>query len=190
MFLFLRRRGNAPVLAGSPPDLRDEPVQQQAITLTLPVEYTAFCLLHRERYLRYTRERVQDAWVSQKVVEAALGNLATIWPTVISSSRPAAIAWRLLDALIASALRGQQTDGAQRLDAVHRALPPAQADAVILRCRLRLSEAQAAELMGVETPAVASHLRMAQRTLPGRLTAAPATGPGAHLDKGRVRRVR
>ncbi|MEW2400271.1 sigma factor-like helix-turn-helix DNA-binding protein [Streptomyces sp. NPDC046862] len=182
----LRRRGNEPVLAFCAPLAQDEPAQQ-ALVLTLPVEYTAFCLLHRERYLRYTRERVQDAWASQKVVEAALGNLATIWPTVISSSRPAAIAWRLLDALIASALRGQGANKNQQLDAVHQTLPRAQADAVILRCRLQLSEAQAAELMGVEKPVVASHLRMAQRALPGRLTDVPAV-PGAHRGTGRVRR--
>ncbi|MFE4622688.1 sigma factor-like helix-turn-helix DNA-binding protein [Streptomyces mirabilis] len=153
----------------------------------LPLEYTAFCLLHRERYLRYTRERVQDAWVSQKLVEAALGNLATIWPAVISSSRPAAVAWRLLDALISSALRGRRNGVAHPVDAVHQVLPPAQADVVILRCRLRLSEAQAAELMGVEQPAVASQLRMAQRALPGRLTAAPAA-VGAQPPGGRTRR--
>lgn len=182
----LRRLSNVSARGFCPPSAQDDP-PQQAITLVLPLEYTAFCLLHRERYLRYTRERVQDAWVSQKLVEAALGNLATIWPTVISSSRPAAVAWRLLDALISSALRGHRSGAAQPVDVVHRVLPPAQADAVILRCRLHLSEEQAAELMGVEQPAVASQLRMAQRALPGRLTAAPAAA-GAQPRAGRMRR--
>ncbi|MFE1797699.1 hypothetical protein ACFW9L_16210 [Streptomyces sp. NPDC059517] len=167
---------------------QDDDPPQQAIALVLPLEYTAFCLLYRDRYLRYTRERVQDAWVSQRLVEAALGNLATIWPTVISSSRPAAVAWRLLDALISSALRERSAEAGQRVDAVHQVLPPAQADAVILRCRLRLSEVQAAELMGVEQPAVASQLRMAQRALPGRLTAAPAAAAGAQPGTDRTRR--
>ncbi|MFD7817631.1 sigma factor-like helix-turn-helix DNA-binding protein [Streptomyces sp. NPDC059785] len=180
----MRRHSEAPVLASCPPSARDE-FPQETIRLALPLEYTAFCLLHQERYLRYTQERMQDAWVSRKVVEAALGNLATIWPAVISSSRPAAVAWRLLDALISSALRGQRARAAHPLDPVHRILPPAQADAVILRCRLQLSQAQAAEVMGVEEPAVASQLRMAQRALPGDLTAEPSgPGPGARSPVG------
>ncbi|WP_332880945.1 hypothetical protein [Streptomyces sp. NBC_00564] len=58
---------------------------------------------------------------------------------------------------------------------------------MILLCRLRLSEVQAAELMGVEQSAVASQLLMAQRALPGRLTAAPAAA-GAQRQAGRMRR--
>ncbi|MGW4786742.1 hypothetical protein [Streptomyces sp. NPDC004230] len=178
MFLSLRRRGELPVRVSCPQQSRNE-VPQPALELMLPVEYTAFCLLHRDRYLRYTRERVQDSWMSQQVVEAALGNLATLWPTVISSPRPAAVAWRLLDALISSALRGRRPNTGQGVDAVHQVLPAAQADAVILRCRLHLSDRQAAELMGVEAPAVATQLRMAQRALPGELTAAPSGYAGA-----------
>ncbi|MEU9348962.1 sigma factor-like helix-turn-helix DNA-binding protein [Streptomyces sp. NPDC048278] len=136
------------------------------IELVLPLEYTAFCQLHQEDYLRYTHERVQDAWMSRQVVKAVLGNLATIWPTVISSPRPAAVAWQLLDALISSAL-SQRTapPAAQTADSMHRMLPPGQADALILRCQLHLSEQRAAELMGVEAPTVASQLLMAQRAL-------------------------
>ncbi|MFF4041117.1 hypothetical protein [Streptomyces sp. NPDC001816] len=168
MFLSLRRRGERPVQATSPP-LGPDDAPSPAIELALPLEYTAFCQLHQGDYLRYTRERVQDAWMSRQVVQAVLGNLATIWPTVISSPRPAAVAWRLLDALISSAMRDRKaTPAAQSLDVVHRMLPHEQADAVILRCRLRLSEQRAAELMGVEAPAVASQLLMAQRALAAR----------------------
>ncbi|MET9116061.1 sigma-70 region 4 domain-containing protein [Streptomyces longwoodensis] len=184
MFKSLRRRDDLPVRAScSGPTVPE--AAQPVIRPLLPLEYTAFCLLHQERYLRYTRERVQDASMSRQVVEAVLGNLATLWPTVISSPRPAAVAWRLLDALISSALR--DTALPRPVDAVHRMLPPAQADAVILRCRLHLSDAQAAELMGVETSTVASQLRMAQRALPGELTA-PAGRTGAQPRAGRVRR--
>ena len=185
MFKSLRCRGDLPAASRPAPDASEAP--QPVIKLVLPLEYTAFCLLHQERYLRYTRERVQDLSMSRQVVEAVLGNLATLWPTVISSPRPAAVAWRLLDALISSTLRGTAPP-ARPVDAVHRMLPQAQADAVILRCRLRLSEAQAAELMGVEAPTVASQLRMAQRALPGALTAAPAGRTGAQPQAGRVRR--
>ncbi|MFD3580810.1 sigma factor-like helix-turn-helix DNA-binding protein [Streptomyces sp. NPDC058644] len=128
-----------------------------------PLEYTAFRQLHQEPYLRFACERLRDRQASGQVVEAVFGHLEADWPAVISSPRPAAVAWQLLDSLIAAALRARAARGG---DIVHRVLPPAQADVVILRCRLRLSQAEAAEVMGVEEPAVASHLRMAERTIP------------------------
>ncbi|MFF9119034.1 hypothetical protein ACF09Y_26165 [Streptomyces massasporeus] len=187
MFMSLHRRDDLPVRA-SWRQLAPGDAPQPAIELVLPLECTAFCLQHQEGYLRYTRERVQDAWVSRQVVETALGTLATTWPQVISSARPAAVAWQLLDALIGSALRGSRDLRSDPVDAVHRMLPQKQADAVILRCRLRLSEEEAAELMGVEAWVVASHLRMAQRALPGELTVAPLGPVEARSSVGRVRR--
>jgi hypothetical protein len=187
MSVTLRRRSGLPVRTLCPQQ-GPEDAPQPGIEVVLPLEYTAFCLLYQEGYLRYARERVRDALMSRQIVEVALGNLATIWPTVISSPRPAAVAWRLLDALISSALRDRRVQAAQPADAVYQLLPPAQADAVILCCRLRLSEAQAADLMGVEAPTVASQLRMAQRALPDELTVAPAGGTRARSPAGSVRR--
>lgn len=128
-----------------------------------PLEYTAFRQLRQEPYLRFACERLKDRQAAGQVVEAVFGDLKADWPAVISSSRPAAVAWQLLDSLIAGALDARPARGG---DIVHRVLPSVQADVVILHCRLRLSQSQAAELMGVEEPAVASHLRMAQRTIP------------------------
>jgi hypothetical protein len=187
VFVSLRRRDERPVRA-SWRQLAPGDAPQPAIEMVLPLECTAFCLQHQEGYLRYARERVQDAWMSRQVVETALGNLATTWPEVISSARPAAVAWQLLDALIVSALRGSRAVSSGAVDAVHRVLPQRQADAVILRCRLRLSEEEAAGLMGVEAWVVASELRMAQQALPGELTAAPLGPVGAQSPVGRVRR--
>ncbi|MFK4152931.1 hypothetical protein ACI2LV_13250 [Streptomyces fungicidicus] len=187
MSVTLRRRSGLPVRALCPQQGPEEG-PQLAIEVVLPLEYTAFCLLHQEGYLSYARERVQDAWMSRQIVEVALGNLATIWPTVISSPRPAAVAWRLLDALISSALRDRRVQAAQPADVVYQLLPPAQADAVILCCRLHMSEEQAADLMGLEAPTVSSQLRMAQRALPSELTAAPAGAAGAQSPAGGVRR--
>ncbi|MFG2305289.1 sigma factor-like helix-turn-helix DNA-binding protein [Actinacidiphila glaucinigra] len=172
MFGTLRRGGDRPVRAC--PEAVVEEAAVPVVEPVLPLEYRAFCLLHQERYMRYTRERVQDMGMSQQVVGAALGRLATIWPAVISSPRPEAVAWRLLNALIVSEVRRLGSRVEQSVDAVHQVLPSAQADAVILRYRLRLNDRQAAELMGVEASAVASQLLMARRTLPGVLTAPSA----------------
>ncbi|SNT56265.1 hypothetical protein [Actinacidiphila glaucinigra] len=172
MFATLRRCGNRPVLVC--PEAVIEEAAAPAVEPVLPVEYRAFCLLHQERYMRYTRERVQDMRMSRQVVGEALGNLAMIWPAVISSPRPAAVAWRLLNTLISSEVRHLESQVEEPVDAVHQVLPSAQADAVILRCRLQLDDRQAAELMGVEASAVASQLLMAERTMPGVLTAPPS----------------
>ncbi|MER6738129.1 sigma-70 region 4 domain-containing protein [Streptomyces puniciscabiei] len=188
MFSLFRRCGERSARATSPARCPGD-APAAAIELVLPLEYTAFCLLHQEDYLRYARERVQDAWMSRQVVEAVLGNIATIWPTVLSSPRPAAVAWRLLDALISSAIRERKSQTVARtVDAMHQVLPPEQADAIILRCRLRLSEQRAAELMGVDAPAVASHLLMAQRALSGYGPAVTGASARAQSPRGRLRR--
>ncbi|MFJ2349628.1 hypothetical protein [Streptomyces antimycoticus] len=175
MILPSRCREQVPATAScpQPPDT----ALPRTVAVAVPRAYTAFCLLHQDRYLSYARERVQDERVSRKVVETALGDLATIWPAVISSSRPAAVVWGLLNTLISSTVHARRGIAGMPVDAVHRVLPAAQADSVILLCRLRLSETQAAELMGVDEWAVTSHLRMAQRNMPGELTSASATSP-------------
>jgi hypothetical protein len=141
----------------------ETPAQPQELAVSLPADYTAFCMLYQDRYLRYARVRVIDPGLSRTLVETALGSVATNWASVLASHRPAAEAWSILGSLIAQAVRGQTA--AKFCNDVYRALPPLQADVVILRHRLSLSDEQAADLMGVEEPVVASQLRMAHRTM-------------------------
>ncbi|MGQ4374813.1 hypothetical protein ACN6K9_001684 [Streptomyces sp. SAS_267] len=118
---------------------------------------------YQDRYLRYARARVADPILSRELVEAALGSVAVNWAGVLASHCPAAEAWDILGSVIAQALRGQTA--ASRCNVVYRLLPPLQADVVILRHRLCLSDEQAADLLGVEESVVTSQLLMARRTV-------------------------
>ncbi|WP_406387285.1 sigma factor-like helix-turn-helix DNA-binding protein [Streptomyces sp. NBC_00887] len=132
----------------------------------MPVEFTAFCLRHQERYIRYARARSLDAGKARQIVESVLGALVVVWPSVISSDMPSRVAWQVLTAQVDWALL--DADRARRGnagDAAHLALPPRQADAVLLRYRLCLSRAETAELMGVKESEVALDLAKAVDSL-------------------------
>ncbi|MET7852320.1 hypothetical protein [Streptomyces avermitilis] len=153
----------------------EPPARPSGLVVSLPADYTAFCLLYQDRYLRYACARVADPGLSRELVETALGSVAINWANVLASHCPAAEAWNILGSLIAQAVRGHAAP--KFCNAVYRALPPLQADLVILRHRLSLSDEQAADLMGVERPLVASQLRMAHRTMARR----PPALPGADI---------
>lgn len=152
--------------------------QPQELVVSLPADYTAFCMLYQDRYLRYARVRVTDPRLSRNLVETALGSVATNWTSLLASHCPAAEAWSILGSLIAQAVRGQAA--AKLCNAVYRTLPPLQADVVILHHRLSLSDEQAADLMGVEEPLVASQLRMAHRAMSRQLPGPLPVEPHAH----------
>ncbi|WP_059008891.1 hypothetical protein [Streptomyces specialis] len=134
------------------------------VRLRLPVEFAAFCALHHGRYLRYCRLRLPGTAVAEAVVESALGELATRWAAALATS-PAALAWHLL---------GRRVDAEARAagqgDVLHRLLPAPQADAVLLRRRLRMSLAETAEVMGLAPRDVTWHLLLAERRLAPGLT--------------------
>ncbi|MFI1415628.1 hypothetical protein ACH4Y0_37765 [Streptomyces sp. NPDC020707] len=157
----------------------EPPARPTGLIISLPADYTAFCMLYQDRYLRYTRVRVADPGLSRTLVETALGSLATNWTTVLASQCPAAEAWNILGSLIAQAVGGHAAT--KSCTTVYRVLPPLQADLVILRHRLSLSDQQAADLMGVDEPMVTSQLRMAHRNMSRQpahpLPQAPGAGP-------------
>ncbi|WP_407560878.1 hypothetical protein [Streptomyces sp. 184] len=135
----------------------------RTLTIALPLEYTAFCLLHEEHYVHYSRARVGEATTGRVAVARALGDLALAWDRALRSASVAAAAWELLRIRVRAAARAAGPAPGWDL---HRTLPDLQADAMILRYRLALTDAQSAQLMGVEEPVVASQLRLAWRQLP------------------------
>lgn len=136
------------------------------LTLTLPIEFTAFCLRYQERYLSYAQARSLDAGRARQIVESVLSALVVVWPSVIASDRPSRVAWKMLTAQVAWALGGEG-QGRRRwpCDAAHLALPPGQADLVLLRYRLCLSRAETAELTGMRESEVALELAKAVDSL-------------------------
>ncbi|WP_328786164.1 sigma factor-like helix-turn-helix DNA-binding protein [Streptomyces sp. NBC_00273] len=135
------------------------PIRDTPLTVTLPADYTAFCVRNQQAYITYARARSQDAQLARRIVESVLSALVVIWPTVIASDRPASVAWRMLSTQVAAATRQARRQRKDRVrDTMHSTLPAEQADVLLLRYRLNLSWAQTAELMGLEESEVAFQL--------------------------------
>lgn len=136
-----------------------------ALTVCMPLDYTAFCLMNQESYLRYARERLVDPQVAEATVKSALGELATIWPTALRSASTAAVAWRTMAAYVSRARTICTPAVRGALDCLHSILPALQADVLILHRQLALSIEETADLMGIEEPTVACYLLTAERRL-------------------------
>ncbi|MFE7587756.1 hypothetical protein ACFU6K_00030 [Kitasatospora sp. NPDC057512] len=67
----------------------------------MPPEFTAFCELHRPRYLSYARVRFHEPAVAGRIVDRAFCTLAEVWPEVLGSSNPTAMAWQILRRTVA-----------------------------------------------------------------------------------------
>ncbi|MFB9388239.1 hypothetical protein ACFPM3_30640 [Streptomyces coeruleoprunus] len=134
------------------PDL-GQTLTPRAIAICLPTEYTAFCQLYQTVYHHYAMQRINDVATARNCVEKALGELVTIWPAVLSSEQPAAVAWKVLRAWVnrAAPERGS------------RPLTADQADALLLRTQLQFPMAKIASVMGLEQAAIEAYLRSAAR---------------------------
>ncbi len=130
----------------------------------MPLDYTAFCLLHRAAYVRYAHARTGDAAAAAQVVHTAFTLLAVLWSEVLSSACPAGLAWRVLGQVVAIHAHSQHG----RTDSVaHQVLDSRLADVVLLRHHLGLPAEEAADLMGVEASQVRVLLQLAERKVPG-----------------------
>ncbi|MFF0740523.1 hypothetical protein ACFYVL_08975 [Streptomyces sp. NPDC004111] len=96
-------------------------------------------------------------------MHAAFGELSERWAEVLSGDCPAAAAWDMLSRAIADQEKGRGGGGPAR-GALHSLTDP-QADAVLLHEQLQLSDAQAADLMGLRTASLQALLRTADRTM-------------------------
>ncbi|GCD93226.1 sigma factor-like helix-turn-helix DNA-binding protein [Embleya hyalina] len=122
--------------------------------------FAAFRRRHHDPYRRYARTRVEDRR-ADTAVDDAFAELAARWDEILRSANPAGHAWCVLHAAVDAA----DTPDTVR-DALHRALPPDQADAVVLHYRLGMTLTTTANLMGLDVSAVAMRLVMAERALP------------------------
>jgi hypothetical protein len=136
--------------------------------VALPIEFTAFCELRYEPFLRYARVHLDDLGCAEHAVRAGLGDLAITWPQVLRRPCPGEVAWHAVKQRIRDSVREQQK-GTPRAKAVlgliYRAVPEDQADAVVLRYLLDLTVDQAADLMGADPATVSYKLQAVQRRL-------------------------
>ncbi|MGW1996329.1 hypothetical protein [Embleya sp. NPDC001921] len=128
-----------------------------------PLDFAAFCLLHRARWAQYARLRVGDRVRGDRAVQSAVAELAVNWADMLRGPNPTAGAWRILGRAVT---RAPGPTPAPARDTLHDALPWPQADAVLLHYRLGLTLTATADLMGTDPPEVAAHLVAAERTLP------------------------
>lgn len=148
----------------STPDLSQPGVlssQPASAVIQLPTEYIGFCLLYRNAYRQYALRRLQDVATAYSCVERALGELLTIWPAVLSSPRPSAIAWRVLRTWVNAAVDCHQ------YPSLPGALSPARADVLLLREKLNFPIAKVAAVMGLDEGTVSVHLRCTARAAQG-----------------------
>ena len=139
--------------------------QAASMRVRMPTEFTAFCQLHFDHYLHYAQARLHDAGTSQMVVEHALGDLATAWPTALRSRATADFAWRTLSHRVTTTMKRQPTDTGRAPDGLHQLLAPTEADAVICHRLMSLSVPQTALLQGVQAETITRRLRGAAASL-------------------------
>ncbi|GAA2745453.1 hypothetical protein GCM10010440_33300 [Kitasatospora cinereorecta] len=121
----------------------------------MPVEFTAFCELHRPRYLSYARVWFREPGEAAEVVRLALHALAEVWPEVLGSPNPAAAAWEILRATVAD----------RHTPAAPAGIRPGSADEdlAILHYVVGLATPEIADVVGGDTANIVSQLRHSRR---------------------------
>ncbi|MFD9129686.1 hypothetical protein [Kitasatospora sp. NPDC059571] len=127
---------------------------------SMPLEFTAFCELHRPRYLSYARVWFHDPVRAGQVVDRALRALAGIWSEVLGSPNPTAIAWQILRSTVAACDRPAPGPIAEHRPA------PADEDLAILHYVVGLAAPEIADTVGAERASVAGQLRHALQRMP------------------------
>ncbi|MFF8773429.1 RNA polymerase sigma factor [Kitasatospora sp. NPDC015120] len=136
----------------------------------VPLEFAAFCELHRPRYLSYARVWLPDPDRAAGAVQQAFAEIAVQWRELLGSSNPTAHAWQILRDTVGDHTRqsgplsgpvderahpgGQQRPGAQ-----DRPGRPADDDLAILHYVVGLAAPEIADVIGTDTASVAGRLR-------------------------------
>ncbi|MER6399169.1 MULTISPECIES: sigma factor [unclassified Kitasatospora] len=126
--------------AEPPPGLDEPPA--------VPLEFAAFCELHRPRYLSYARVWLPDQTEAAGAVQQAFAEIAVHWRELLGSSNPTAHAWQIL--------RGTVGDHTRRPGPDH---PAADDDLAILHYVVGLAAPEIADVIGTDTASVAGRLR-------------------------------
>ncbi|MFI1583875.1 hypothetical protein [Embleya sp. NPDC020630] len=155
----VRTRAEAPISAAPESDRADGEPAGSGGSAGAPIDFAAFCLLHRARWAQYARHRVGDPVRGERAVQSAVAELAGTWADMLRGPNPTAGAWRILG-------RAVTASHAPARGTLYDALPWPQADAVVLHYRLGMTLTAAADLMGTDPPEVAAQLVLAERSLP------------------------
>ncbi|WP_369374241.1 hypothetical protein [Streptomyces sp. cg36] len=148
---------------GSTPLPRD--VRAAPARVAADLGFSAFAERNQSRYGHYVTARLSADRRVLTVVPATLAHARRHWDWLLSRPSPAADVWEELRYQVRRQSEQAPTRDA-RVAALYYRLPETSADSVLLCCRLGLAIREAAELMGLERPAVEAGLRVARRVLP------------------------
>ncbi|GAA2799132.1 hypothetical protein RMN57_15350 [Kitasatospora sp. CM 4170] len=79
-----------------------EPPPGLGETPAVPLEFAAFCELHRPRYLSYARVWLPERAEAADAVQQAFAEIAVHWRELLGSSNPTAHAWQILRETVAA----------------------------------------------------------------------------------------
>ncbi|MGW2374634.1 MULTISPECIES: RNA polymerase sigma factor [Kitasatospora] len=116
----------------------------------VPLEFAAFCELHRPRYLSYARVWLTEHADAATAVQQAFAEIALQWRELLTSPNPTALAWQILRGTVAEHTR-------QPVAAPDR--HPADDDLAILHYVVGLAAPEIADVIGTDTASVAGRLR-------------------------------
>ncbi|MER7768191.1 hypothetical protein [Kitasatospora sp. NPDC096140] len=116
----------------------------------VPLEFTAFCELHRPRYLSYARVWLTEHGDAAIAVQQAFAEIAVHWRELMGSSNPTAHAWEILRGTVAERTRREPPDPDRH---------PADDDLAILHYVVGLAAPEIADVIGTDAASVAGRLR-------------------------------
>ncbi|MFE6865398.1 RNA polymerase sigma factor [Kitasatospora sp. NPDC057692] len=130
----------------------------------VPLEFAAFCELHRPRYLSYARVWLPDPERAAFAVRQAFAEIAVQWRELLGSSNPTAHAWQILRDTVGDHTRPSgpssgRPDAQERPDTQDRPGRPADDDLAILHYVVGLAAPEIADVIGTDTASVAGRLR-------------------------------
>ncbi|MER8102738.1 hypothetical protein [Kitasatospora sp. NPDC094016] len=116
----------------------------------VPLEFAAFCELHRPRYLSYARVWLTEHSSAAIAVQQAFAEIAVQWRELLGSSNPTANAWQILRSTVADHTRHVPAAPDRH---------PADDDLAILHYVVGLAAPEIADVIGTDTASVAGRLR-------------------------------
>ncbi|MER7846758.1 hypothetical protein ABTZ03_22720 [Kitasatospora sp. NPDC096077] len=116
----------------------------------VPLEFAAFCELHRPRYLSYARVWLTESAEAAIAVQQAFAEIAVQWRELLTSPNPTALAWQILRGTVAEHTRQEPVAPDRH---------PADDDLAILHYVVGLAAPEIADVIGTDTASVAGRLR-------------------------------
>lgn len=129
-------------------DSTAEPPPRPGEPPDVPLEFAAFCELHRPRYLSYARVRLSDQAGAASAVQQAFAEIAVQWRELLGSSNPTARAWQILRETVVEHSRRHGEPGHAADD-----------DLAVLHYVIGLAAPEIADVIGTDTASVAGRLR-------------------------------